>query len=70
MSSEIYYFAGSHFKKYFTGTLKCWVVSEEKETCAYISGAKSLGAFDDTKLYMSSTWKRESRTTECADGLS
>ena len=36
----------------------------------HTSGAKSLGAFDDTKLYISSIWKGESCTTECADDLS
>ena len=36
----------------------------------HTSGAKSLGAFDDTKLYISSIWKGESSTIEFADDLS
>jgi hypothetical protein len=50
MPSEIYYFAGSHLKKCFAGTLKCWVVNAKQtacslaapvETCVHTYGAKS-----------------------------
>jgi hypothetical protein len=66
MPFEMYYFAGSYLKKCFAGILKCWVVSAKKERCVHTSGAKSLETFDDAKLYMSSIWKGESCTTECA----